>query len=315
MRYQSSNDSLETIFGKQSPSGNVTIRQLEIFLVTSRSESFSAAAKRLGITQPSLSTAIARIEQQLGVTLFDRTTRRMDLTNSGGRLAVAAADLVRIYHSSISNLRSAPETAPRLRFSISPTMGAVVVPNAIAAFRDFHAEHEITLHDVDRQQAITLLTDRVTDFAIMNDAPGLAELEREVIGDTWFDAVMSTTWPLARRDAVQWDDLKDIPLILAGNLQRRGYLQSVWESAGFDLRPRYEVNELTTGLGMAMAGLGFVLLPHSYLRRPLESGLAAIRLASSAFERSLEFLYLKESPPNEAARTFLRLLRAELTRG
>ena len=75
-------------------------------------------------------------------------------------------------------------------------------------------------------------------------------------------------------------DLATVPLILAGNLQRRGYLQGVWEAAGYDLRPRYEVNELTTGLGMAAAGLGFILLPHSYLARPLGPRIVAVRLAS-----------------------------------
>jgi LysR family transcriptional regulator, carnitine catabolism transcriptional activator len=294
-----------------TPSGNLTIRQLEIFLVASRSESFSAAAKKLAISQPTLSSAVARIEQQLGVTLFDRTTRRVVLTSAGGRLAVAAADLVRIYHSSISNLRAAPENSPRIRLSVSPTLGAVVAPAAIAAFRETHPDFEVTLHDVDRQDAITLLTDRMTDFAIMNDAPTLADLEREVIGDTWFDVVVASTSPLASLSSVRWKDLAGTPLILAGSLQRRGYLQSVWENAGYQFQPRYEVNELTTGLGLAAAGLGYVLLPHSYLSRPLDRGLAAVRLNSPAMARPLELLFLKASPPSDAMREFLAIFRAE----
>src|SRR5258708_29997323 len=85
---------------------NLTYRQFEILIAAAESESFSAAAQRLGISQPSLSESIRRIEGEIGARLFERTTRSMKLTAEGRHAAAVAREIVRDFKRALDRLAS-----------------------------------------------------------------------------------------------------------------------------------------------------------------------------------------------------------------
>jgi len=296
----------------EAAAGNLTIRQLQIFLVASRSESFSSAAQKLGIAQPTLSASILRIERQLGVSVFDRSSRHMRLTRAGGRLAVAAADLVHIYQSTIRNLREEKDAKSRIRFAMVPAINGAIAPAAIAQFKKMHPDQEISLHDVDAEDAISMVLDATVDFAILSNLPPMSGLQHEVIGQTRIDVLISAESELARRTSVGWDDLSELPLILAGSLKRRGHLQAIWEDASYELRATYEVNDIATGVALAAEGLGYILLTNTYLPRPLNPALAAIPLTSGSMPRPLHVAYLEQRQISAAARALIDCLQEQL---
>jgi len=278
---------------RASSAGSLTIRQLQIFLVASRSASFSSAAEKLGISQPSLSASIARLEQQLGVSVFDRSTRHMKLTREGGRLAIAAADLVHIYQSTIRNIHNQADPVARIRFAMVPALNGGVAPAAIAQFRRQHPQYEVSLHDVSTEDAISMVQAAFVEFAVLSNAPRLVGMKQEIIGQTRIDVIASSQTDLGRQTSVTWDQLTELPLILAGSIKRRGHLQALWEEAGYELRPAYEVNDIVTAVSLAADGLGYVLLSNIYLPRPLNPRLAAVRLESASMPRPLHAVYLE----------------------
>jgi len=237
----------------------------------------------------------------------------MRLTREGGRLAVAAADLVHIYQSTIRNLRNEKDARSRIRFAMVPAINGAVAPAAIAQFRRMHPEHEISLHDVDAEDAISMVLDAMVDFAILSNLPRLVDLRHEVIGQTRIDVIISAESELARRTSVGWADLAELPLILAGSLKRRGHLQAIWEDAGYELRPVYEVNDIATGVALAAEGLGYILLSNTYLPRPLNPALAAIPLTSGSMPRPLHVAYLEQHQLSDAARAFIGCLQEQLS--
>ena len=85
---------------------NLTHRQLEVLVAAADSESFSAAAQRLGISQPSLSESIRRIEREIGASLFERTTRSLKLTEDGRHAASVAREAVRDFKAALERLAS-----------------------------------------------------------------------------------------------------------------------------------------------------------------------------------------------------------------
>ena len=85
---------------------NLTHRQLEVLVAAADSESFSAAAERLGISQPSLSESIRRIEREVGVPLFKRTTRSVKLTDDGRHAVAVAREIVRDFKTALERLAS-----------------------------------------------------------------------------------------------------------------------------------------------------------------------------------------------------------------
>ncbi len=85
---------------------NLTHRQFEILIAAAEAGSFSAAAQRLKISQPSLSESIRRIEREIGARLFERTTRSLKLTAEGRHAATVARDAVRDFRHALDRLAS-----------------------------------------------------------------------------------------------------------------------------------------------------------------------------------------------------------------
>lgn len=293
--------------------GNLTIRQLEIVMVASKSESFSAAAKKLGVTQPSLSTAIAQVERVLGVQLFNRAGRSVTVTTHGARLAVAATELLHIYRSAVRGIQNAEATTTKIRLGVLPGIGAWVAPAAVREFRAACPGFDVALYDPMPSEGIQLLLDGILDFMILTEPPDISGLEAEIIGKTYLQIVVSKDSALAKRDSVGWQDLASESLIHAGGLRRRGYVQRLWEEAGYDLRSRYEVNETATGIGLAAEGLGFVLTPDYFHPEIVDARLAAVPLSSDAAGRNLYLVRLKGSKLSAEARILIDLIQAKVS--
>lgn len=296
----------------RTATGNLTIRQLEIVVVASRSESFSAAAKKLGVAQPSLSIAIAHVERQLGVQLFNRSGRRVTVTTHGARLAVAASELLYIYRSAVRGIQNREAITSKIRFGILPGLGAWVAPAAIREFRASYPGFDVALHDAPPSEGLRLLLDGIVDFAILNEPPDMAGLSAEIIGESHFKVVVATNSPLAKRQSVSWQDLVGETLIHSGGLQRRGYVQRLWEEAGYELQPRYEVNELATATGMAAEGLGFVLMPGYFHPEMVDRRLASVPLSSDAVGRNLYLVRVKGAALSPEAEALVGLIRSKL---
>ena len=115
---------------------NLTHRQFEILVAAAESGSFSAAAARLGISQPSLSESIRRIEQEVGTRLFERTTRSLKLTAEGRYAASVARDAVRDFKHALERLASGAHGGHGpIAIAALPSITCAVLPAAIMRFR------------------------------------------------------------------------------------------------------------------------------------------------------------------------------------
>lgn len=248
-----------------SVSGNLTIRQLEVFAMASRSPTFSEAAKRLGISQPALSNMIAKIEQHLGLRLFDRTTRTLVMTPQGERLAVVAEDLVRNFEASLSNIREAATVSRgRMSMALIPSVAAAIAPRALNKFFLTYPEFEVSLHDIIGSQGLAWVLDRVVDFSIIARPAAASELHIESVYEEDFHVICHKDSPLASRKALAWRDIASVPLILAGSGAIRRDVEAAWLKADTVIRPRFEVEHIMTALSMVAAGLGVTILPSLY---------------------------------------------------
>jgi DNA-binding transcriptional LysR family regulator len=292
----------------------LTLRQLEIFNVASGAESFSAAARRLEISQPTLSTAISRIERQLEVRLFDRSTRMLTLTIEGERLAIMAADMLAIYRSSIRSLKARTEAhRERLTVMALPSIAASVVPAAVERFVALHPDIDLTIHDTGRKQGLDLVLDRIADFALLSDAPRINELRYEPLAADRFVIVVHASSPLAGLDKIGWSDLAREPVILVGNQATRARIERTWLAAGHDIVPRFSVEQVSTALALAAHQLGSVLLPELYLTPALLGELRAVPLDSPELLRRIELVHRNDRPLSDAARLLADLIRADLS--
>lgn len=286
---------------------NITLRQLQVFVAASRARSFSEAADRLGISQPSLSGTISKIETQLGLRLFDRTTRSLILTADGRDLAAVADDLVRDFEAALSGI-SARAAGKRGRVSVAvlPSVAATVLPEALGAFAREYPEIDVSVHDVLQERAVAILRNGVVDFAVTTQAAAYPELHFEELGADPFYLVCKRNHPLARLKTVTWKDTADYPFIaLSATTSVRRFADSAMGQTDFVIRPRYEVEQILSAVTLVSAGLGITALPSLTLAMFSHRALAMRPLVAPAIQRRLGVLTLKERTLSAPARFLL----------
>ncbi|MBF6218537.1 LysR family transcriptional regulator [Nocardia abscessus] len=186
------------------------LRQLTYFVAVCEELSFSGAAARCFISQSAISHQISRLERDLGVQLFERSTRSVVPTDATARLLPLAKQMLSLE----SAIRAAVRTVgPRIRLAANMSFATRSL-SAIAGARAAHSEAEIEFVIKPFRQRITAVTDGDCDLALIRgrvDQPGL------VVEQLWVEDLViatSSAHPLAKKDTVTLADLSPYPLLL-----------------------------------------------------------------------------------------------------
>src|SRR5688572_12640706 len=158
---------------------NITSRQLKAFLLTARHHSFSRAAEQLYITQSGMSTLVRELEEQLGFRLFDRTTRRVTLTEFGTRfLPIADRSLEQLENAASRIGESANAVKHRLAIGSTPLIASRLLPQAIGKYAVLNPEVHIVLHDGERARLAAMVRSGKLDVALGCFLQPLPDLRR-----------------------------------------------------------------------------------------------------------------------------------------
>ena len=126
----------------------VTLRQLRAFVAVAEEGSIARAAQRLHLTGSALSMLIASLEGELGTRLFERTTRRLQLTDAGRELLPAIGEVFHHLDSALSDLRESTQRRDtQLRIAASPLLAATLLPGVMAGFRERYPAVRLKLLD------------------------------------------------------------------------------------------------------------------------------------------------------------------------
>jgi LysR family transcriptional regulator, carnitine catabolism transcriptional activator len=242
---------------------NLTYRQFEILIAAAESESFSAAAHRLGISQPSLSESIRRIEREIGARLFERTTRSLKLTDQGRSAAAVAREAVRDFKRALERLASSTsERQGRITIAALPSIACAALPAALVAFKREHPAVEIVVHDVQHERALLLVTEGVADLAVTIKPAQQGDLVFDEIASDVAHLVCRSDHPLARRKQVRWRDLSGLAFIGITRISSvRRLTDAAFVHAEIAIEPRYEVEQIPSAVALVEAGLGVTALP------------------------------------------------------
>ena len=185
-------------------------RQLKYFLVVSEELSFSRAAERCFISQSAISHQVARLEKELGATLFERSTRAVRLAPAGSRLVPIAQQVLSLETMAYSVARD-----PRARIRITGNMSfAAQTLDAIAHVRELHPDLDVEFVIKSFAHRMDAVASGDADIALIRggvDRPGLEPLD---LGVEDLLVVMSSRHPLAGQQSVDLNDLAAYPLLL-----------------------------------------------------------------------------------------------------
>lgn len=179
---------------------------MQYFVAVAEELHFGRAAERLHIAQPSLSHQIRRLEQQLGVTLLDRTSRRVELTDAGRALLGEGRRL--LAHSERTTRLVRSSAVQRLTVGFYGSAASELLPGLLDAFATTHPNVEVSVRELLLDQIDEVLAGGV-DVAFTRLLPGQAEVEVEVIAREPRVAALPVSHPLAARAELCFEDLRE----------------------------------------------------------------------------------------------------------
>lgn len=290
---------------------NLTIRQLEILVAAADAGSFSAAAARLGISQPALSESIRRLEAETGLRLFDRTTRSLALSADGRHAVAIAREVVRDFRLSLSSIADRSKgRRGRVTLAALPSIACAILPQALRGFRREFAGIDVAVHDVLHERAVAFVADGVADLALTTRPGRLDDLEFEELGADDLHLVCPKRHPLARLGQVGWRDLAAYPFVaMARTSSVRRMTDAALINSETAIDPAYEVEQIPSAAALVEAGLGVTALPSLTLAMFKGRGLVTRPLVRPAMRRPIGLIRLAGRAPGELARGLIAHLR------
>ena len=289
---------------------NMTLRQVRAFVVVARFSSFTRAADLLHLTQPALTVQIRQLEQALGVKLFDRSTRAVELTRTGRELLPVLERLLGEFDAVVVSTREmAAMRYGTVRMAALPSVAATVLPPLIARFKQRHPHIRITVRDSVGERINAMVREEIVDFGIGSDVEPDAELETVPLFEDEMRAVVPASHPLGKQTEVMLDRLIEEPLILMDTGSSvRSLVDRAFADRGHLAVPAYEVTYMSTAIGLVRAGLGITILPSTAIELRLDPNIRSPCIREPVLRRSIT-LVLKVGrslpPAAEALRNML----------
>jgi DNA-binding transcriptional LysR family regulator len=254
---------------------SIDLKQLKYFLAVAEEKSFSRAAERLHISQPPLSQQIMKLESELGVRLFARTTRSFELTVAGKALMSEASELLGKMRMTIDTIRQIDRgEVGRLRVGIVGSAMWGPIPTLLEEFQTKYPNVTWTLHEMGPTLQYDALRAKQIDVGFWRE-PKLDEddlksdnLRQELCFRENVCVALNEHHPLAKQDAIELMDIASEPMLTLA-LDKSAfprYLIQCCMKAGFQPTIFQEATEPQTLLAMVGAGLGVALLPETTSR-------------------------------------------------
>lgn len=294
----------------------ITSRQLKAFLVLADTGNFSRTAEHIGLSQPTLSQIIRDLESELGASLFDRTTRRVELTEAGRTFRGGALRTLKEMERTFSDVRDLTELRRgRLRVAGPPFLAATILPRAVAAFARLHPGVRVEISDVTNDEMLIRLMDGRADLCIGTIPLGQADVRSIPLLSEDMMIFCLKDHPLTKINAPGWADAARFPTItLVRGSGLRELVDLGFSRAGVEFRPQWEVEQITTIFGMLAENLGIAILPRYTILGAHETHVLALPLTEPRIVRKISCVHPASRTLSAAGQTFIKQLRLVLRR-
>lgn len=272
---------------------------------------FGRAARALHITQAALSRRIKNLEEFLGVTLVERTTRSVALTAIGLDFVPQARRLLADLESALVDIR---ETGRALRGDVTlacvPTVGVQFLPAIVKRYAARHPHNRIRILDHSSSEVAAIVLRREAEFGINMQADTHPDLETVPLMEDRFVLVCRDDHPLAARRRLAWRQIQGYALILGGHEGgHRPYLDAVLQAHDLRLRGAYEVQRSSTAVGMVAKGVAAAIVPGLAVQEQGDPRLRAIALTDPVVSRRLVLVMRRKAALSPAAQALYDMIR------
>jgi len=283
---------------------NIKYRQLKAFSLAAQLGSFAKAAAVLCITQPSFSTQIRELENDLGMSLFERTTRSCRLTIAGQAFL---NEMLPILHDMEMAYGRACETGAgrqgQLLLSALPSLSFGLLTEVFSTFHQQYPGIRIMMREELNMPLIETVKRGDVEIGVGSDLTGDPEVGFMPL---FFDQLMVVA---PREHAIfkkpmRWSSVEGHPLIMLA----MGSAERALQQNRPDVSPAFEVTFMSTAVSMVRHGMGVTILPSSALKGVNMDGLRAAVISGRDCQRTVGILFRKRASLSNAAKAFIKLL-------
>jgi LysR family transcriptional regulator, hydrogen peroxide-inducible genes activator len=289
----------------------MTLTELRYIVALGRERHFGRAAEKCFVSQPTLSVAVKKLEDELGVTLFERGGSEIALTPVGSRV-VEQAQRVLEEATAIKNIaaQGKDELAAPLRFGAIYTIGPYLMPQLIPLLHKRAPRMALVIQENYTHRLAELLKNGELDLVVLSlpfDEPGLVT---QPLYDEPFRVLLPMAHPWSKKSRIPATDLcrENLLLLSSGNCFREQVLQTcsgVERATSEGMQHSLEGSSLETIRHMVASGAGITVLPSTAAEsRTVESRLTAVRpFASPAPSRRVALAWRRSFPRARAVET------------
>lgn len=243
----------------------MTFLRLRYFIAVAEELHFGRAARRLGVTQPSLSRQITLLEKEIGVPLLVRDTRRVALTNAGREYLDQAREVLRGVSNAAESARRAERgEAGRLSVAFYYIAGLGILPPVLREFRQRYPNVALELRELPSRTQIAEVLKGTVDIGIVHEPSTVKAVSVETIQREALVAALPSTHHLAGSSTLQLTDLQAESFIMVPRSEDSALHERVIASchaAGFSPNIVTGAKMFVTVIGLVAAGMGIAILP------------------------------------------------------
>jgi DNA-binding transcriptional LysR family regulator len=289
----------------------INFKLLLTFLAVAEHSSFKKAADALFISMPAVSMQIKQLEEQLGVALFQRTTRKVDLTAEGEQLMITARRAMAELDSGLARLQQTVDVQQgHLSFGCVPTIASTRLPTILTQFAKKYPGVSLHVRELAQRELLEAVRRSEVDFGI-GPVEEKSDLDFSSIFIDEYVALLPKSYEDKGRAGVSLRELSKLPLLTLGaSTLFREHLNVALTTNGLVAERNYEFTHVTTLVAMAEAGLGIAILPRVAI--PEKTRLKTVKIINPVLTRTIGIVKIKGHTLSPAAARLVDLCNQQL---
>ncbi len=292
---------------------HATLQQLRLFEAVARHKSFTRAAEEVHLSQPAVSIQVKRLEENVGLALFEQVGKKISLTEAGRELYDASKDVLgRLLEldDSIDSLRG--EVAGSLNVT-AVTSAKYFLPHLLGAFQRRYPELEPKLIVANRASLLERVADNEDDLYVMGHVPPDIDVEEYPFLENIIVIVASPDHPLAKKRKITLEQLsKERFLVRESGSGNRKVVEEYFQENGYAINPYMELGSAEAIKQGVMAGLGISALSLHNLRLEIAAGqIVVLKVEGFPLRRRWNVVHRKGKRLSPAAQGFIEFLQKE----
>ncbi|CAN5718046.1 LysR family transcriptional regulator [soil metagenome] len=294
----------------------MSVKQLRAFVAVYRLRKLASAAEHLSVTQSAVSLLIRETERNLGVQLFDRTTRTLEPTQAAHEAIELAERILNDIALLGSNFRDTGALRQgKVHLAATPAISMALLPTAVQQFTRQYPNVRVVLDDCAPNQFVQHIVSDQVEFGIGTPDGPAGGLDVSTLIDDHLCVVCRRDDPLASFDEVPWSQLRGVPMIAGtpGYGVRR-MTDAAAAQAGIELKIINEVSYLSSALWMVSSGLGVAIFPSALATLSADVDTVVRPLVEPRVMRSISLVTRHGRSLSPACTSFMSLLMKDLQR-